>query len=187
MQVSEELFASKGFAGASTQEIAEKAGLTRGAVYFHFTDKKALFRAVFENLEARLMARLGVGAAAATSAWDGLVLGCRVYLDSCLEESFSRTVFLDAPAVLGWEQWREVEEQHALGAMRSALQACIDERSVRSQPVPPLAQLLLACLTEAGMLIARANDKALSRRELGEAVAAFLRGLSIDRDRAVDV
>ncbi len=58
-------------------------------------------------------------------------------------------------------------------------------QGVRRQPVSPLAQMLLACLTEAGMLIARADNKVRSRRELGRAVAVFVAGLSTDRDRTV--
>ena len=81
---------------------------------------------------------------------------------------------VDAPTVLGWDEWRELEDQYALGAMKSTIEACMDEGSVRRGPVAPRAQMLLACLTEAGMLIARADDKADARKEMGEAVSIFM-------------
>ena len=75
------------------------------------------------------------------------------------------------------DEWRELEDQYALGAMKSTIEACMDEGSVRRGPVAPRAQMLLACLTEAGMLIARADDKADARKEMGEAVSIFMDGL----------
>ncbi len=187
LATAEELFASRGYTATSTKQVADEAGLTRGAVYFHFSDKKDLFRAVFEQLELRLMERLAAGALGSTSAWDVLVAGCRVYLDACLEESFSRTVLLDAPSVLGWDEWRELEDQYALGAMKSTIEACIAEGSVHKRPVSPMAQMLLACLTEAGMLIARSNRKRKLRKEMGGAVAVFLEGMAVARGVGSDI
>ena len=187
LATAEELFGNLGYTATSTQQVADQAGLTRGAVYFHFQDKKDLFRAVFEQLELRLMERLAAGAAGSTSAWEVLVAGCRIYLDACLGEGFSRTVLLDAPSVLGLEEWRELEDQYALGALKSTIEACVAEGSVRKRPVAPMARMLLACLTEAGMSIARSDRRRTLRKEMGAAVAVFLEGMAIEREVGVDV
>ncbi len=164
------LFTEKGFAGAGREEIAEAAGVTRGALYHHFDSKLALFRAVVEDLEADLGARLMEAAAAGDSPLDALRRGCLAFLDAACDPAVRRIVLLDAPGVLGWEAWREVDAQFGLGLLKHSLREVMDAGQIEEQPVDPLAHMLLAALNEAAMLVAQADDQAGERARVGVTV-----------------
>src|SRR6266498_3457295 len=80
-----ELFTERGYAGVGTEEIVARAKVTRGALYHHFEDKRDLFRAVFERVEADLMERIGAKMGGAEGPWDLMLTGMRSFLDACEE------------------------------------------------------------------------------------------------------
>src|SRR6476660_1613378 len=110
-----ELFTNSGYASVGTEEIVARARVTRGALYHHFEDKRDLFRAVFERVEGDLMERIGSTMESADDAWDLMVAGMRAFLDACEEPAVKQISLTDAPAVLGWEEWREIDNRHGLG------------------------------------------------------------------------
>ena len=116
------LFAERGYAGVGTEEIVRAAGVTRGALYHHFESKRELLAAVYEQVERELTERIATEAFAGRQApsdpVEALRRGAELFLDACLEPDVQRIVLLDAPAVLGWERWREVAAQYGLGGDR---------------------------------------------------------------------
>src|ERR1700754_85707 len=177
-----ELFAQRGYAAVGTEDVVRLAGLTRGALYHHFQDKRELFAAVHERLEQDLVIAIGErmsGAASpgATDPMDQLLVGMRSFLDACTEPSVLRIALLDAPTVLGWARWREVDERYGLGLVIAALDAAMTAGVLRRQAVRPLAHLLLAALGEAAQLIAHAEDPHRTRAELEPALLTLLKGL----------
>src|ERR671930_2070851 len=122
------LFAARGFAGVGTEEIVRAAGVTRGALYHQFADKRELFAAVFEELEGELAQRTGA-AAVASGTDDPLValrLGSDAWLEACTEPEVQRIVLLDGPAVLGSARARDIGLRHSLGQVEAVLRAAID-------------------------------------------------------------
>src|ERR1700683_4537879 len=103
-----ELFAEKGFAQTGREEIAERAGVTRGALYHHFASKTEVAAAVVGELEAELVARVGAAAAQGTGVRDQLHGGCQAYMEACADPSIAR-ILVDAPAVLGIEACRSLD------------------------------------------------------------------------------
>ena len=115
------LFAARGYAGVGTEEIVRAAGVTRGALYHQFADKRGLFAAVFEQVEADVTERTA-RAAVASGASDPLAvlrIGALGWLEACSEPEVQRIVLLDGPAVLGWAAWREIGMRYALGPSRT--------------------------------------------------------------------
>jgi AcrR family transcriptional regulator len=148
------LFGERGYADVSIEEIAREAGVTRGALYHHFKSKEDLFASLFEAIERELvMTAAGAAAAAAPDSWESLRAGCRTFLEAVSAPATRRIVLLDAPAVLGWEKWREIDLRYGLGAMRTALQTAMDAGAMKTRPVEPLAHMLLGALTEAAMMV----------------------------------
>src|SRR6187401_532630 len=144
MRVARALFAQRGYAGVGTEEIVARANVTRGALYHHFADKRALFRAVHEELEQELVASIGEQIAGIDDAWELAVTGVRAFLDACAGDPALRQIALiDAPAVLGWEEWREVDARYGLGLVRQALHTAMDAGAIAPQPVETLSHLLL--------------------------------------------
>ena len=172
-----ELFAERGYAAVGTEEIVGRAGVTRGALYHHFTDKRDLFRAVHEELEQALVADIGARIAGTDDPWELMVKGVGAFLDACTEPAVMRISLLDAPAVLGWEQWREIDARHGLGLVSFALQNAMDRGLLAPQPVSPLAHLLMGAMSEAAMVIANSEDPEAARHEVERPLLALLEGL----------
>lgn len=174
------LFAERGYAGVGTEEIARAAGVTRGALYHHFDGKRELFEAVYEQIEIELAERIAAGAlqANATSPLAAMRAGAEMFLLASTEPQTQQIVLLDGPSVLGWDRWREIATAHGLGLIEATLQAAIEAREIDTQPVRPLAHVLMGALDEAAMLVARAEDPERMRAEVGQTLEVLLVGLS---------
>jgi AcrR family transcriptional regulator len=174
------LFAERGYAGVGTEEIVRAAGLTRGALYHHFGDKRELFAAVYEQIEVELAERIATGALAAQTdrPLEAMRAGAEMFLAACTEPDVQQIALLDGPSVLGWDRWREVAADHGLGLIEASLQAAIEAGAMAPQPVRPLAHVLMGALDEAAMLVARAEDPEAMRAEVGRTLGTLLDGLS---------
>ena len=174
LDAAREQFAERGFAGTGREQVAAAAGVTRGALYHHFGTKEGLFRAVVEELEAGLADRVATAAMVGTDPVDELRRGCLAFLDACLEPAVRRIVLLEAPVVLGWDAWREIDARYGLALVRTGLAAALDQVGLGAADVDPLAHLLLGALNEAALLVATADDPVRAREEVGATVALVL-------------
>jgi AcrR family transcriptional regulator len=179
LRAARDLFTERGYGDTPTEEIVRRAGVTRGALYHHFEDKTDVFAAVFRDLTCEVAdkARAAAMAAGPTGSWAHLIEGCRAFLDACLEPSVQRIVLLDAPSVLGWERWRELDAKHGFGLVRKALDVAMESGVLDRQPVDPLAHMVLGALNEAALAMVRADDVQKSRAEVGAAIERLLEGL----------
>ena len=177
IQAALELFTKRGYAGVGTEEIVTRAKVTRGALYHHFTDKRDLFRAVFERVEGELMEGIGARMEATDDPWELMLAGMRSFLDACEEPAVKQIALTDAPSVLGWQEWREIDNRHGLGLTRSALQGAVDAGVLRSIGVEPMAHLLVAALSEAAFVIAYSDHPRKARAELEAALIQLIEGL----------
>jgi AcrR family transcriptional regulator len=174
LRAGRELFAEHGFAGTPREDIVERAGVTRGALHHHFGRKEDLFRAVFAQLEEELCLDIANAALSGTDSMSQLRLGSEAFLDAALNPAFQRIVLVDAPAVLGWDEWRELDAHYGLGLMTAGLQLAMNDGFIEKRPVELLAHLLLAALNEAALLVASSDDPELTRREVGETIDHLL-------------
>jgi len=180
-----ELFARQGHGGVALQEVCDRAGVTRGALYHHFPGKDELFRAVCEQVAQEVSQRLMARAAREPTAWSRLQAGCAAFLDECARPEVHQILLTDGPAVLGWAAFRELDGRHGLGLLKAGLGSAIDEGAVSSAlPVDTTAHLLVGALNEASLLIAGAEDPQAARREAMQSVQRLLDGIA-GPDRAV--
>jgi AcrR family transcriptional regulator len=181
VKAARELFAKRPYADVGTEEIVRRARVTRGALYHHFADKRDLFRAVHEQMEEELVNAIGAQLADAADTLgdpvEVLRIGVRSYLDACTDPSFARITLIDAPAVLGWAEWRRIDEKHALRLIVLGLEGAMDAGALRRQPVRPIAQLMLGTMGEAGLVVANSADPDATRAEVETALFAWLDGL----------
>ena len=166
------LFAEKGYAATGREEIAQAAGVTRGALYHHFANKNDLFRALYEELEREVVERVITAALAAGDPAEELRIGAAAYLDASLDPAVQRVMLLDGPAVLPWDVRQEIMEAYGLKLVREAL------RATGVEPLEALAHVLLAALHEAALYVARAADQAAAREEVGSAIDLMLGALA---------
>jgi AcrR family transcriptional regulator len=173
-----ELFADRGYAAVGTEEIVRATGVTRGALYHHFSGKRELFQAVYEAVERQLVERIAASAmSSAGNPLQALQAGAEAFLDACEDPAVQRIALVDAPSVLGWEQWRAIGLEYGFGLVQNTVQAAMDAGLVDRQPVRPLAHLLLGAIDEGAMLVARADDGGETRRQVGTSIARFLEAL----------
>ena len=177
VQAALELFTKRGYAGVGTEEIVTRAKVTRGALYHHFTDKRDLFRAVFERVEGELMERIGARMEATDDPWELMLAGMRSFLDACEEPAVKQIALTDAPSVLGWQEWREIDNRHGLGLTRAALQGAVDAGVLRPIAVEPMAHLFVAALSEAAFVIAYSDHPRKARAEVEQALIQLIEGL----------
>ena len=173
------LFAERGYAGVGTEEVVRRAGVTRGALYHHFTDKEDLMRAVLHDLSRELAEASAAAALTETDQWRQIVAAVNAFLDACTDPAIQRIMMTDAPSVLGWDEWREIDTQYGLGLIKASLENAMETGLIERQPVDPLAHLIVGALDEAAMYISRAADAAAARREMGESVERMLDGLRL--------
>jgi AcrR family transcriptional regulator len=174
------LFAERGYAETSRDEIVAQAGVTRGALHHHFGGKAELFRAVHEAVERELAEQIAAASVQKRDPMERLEAGCRAFLGAIGATDVQRIALLDAPAVLGWQTCREVDATYGLGLLRGGLQAGMDAARIPQQPVGPLASFILGGLMETAMRMAREPDAAVAKAEAAATVTRLLRGLTRD-------
>lgn len=166
-----ELFAGRGYGGVSTEELVRRAGVTRGALYHHFEDKRDLFRALVEELERELEEIvLGQARKKAGDALGAYGAGFDAFLDACARPEFGRVLFVDGPSALGWEEWHEIDARYALAQTEAGLEALVSAGLVGDGPVGPLARLLHGASIEAALYVAAAEDKEKAKGEMRDAM-----------------
>jgi AcrR family transcriptional regulator len=158
-----QLFTKSGYEAISIEAILGACCISRGALYHHFSSKDELFLAVLEATEKEISAASVAAARNVTDPAESLRAGCRAFLELARVDRVRQNALIDAPAVLGWQKWREVEERHGFGLLKASLKAAAKARGLRREPVDVLAHMLLAALIEAALLIARNEDSAAVR------------------------
>lgn len=180
IEVGIELFSERGYANVGTEEIVERAEVTRGALYHHFGDKRDLFRAVHEQLEQRLVGEIAAALEQSPKEdpLEAMEVAATAVLSVAIDRKLARVTLIDAPSVLGWEEWREIDTRYGLGLAEAVLTAAIDTGRIAEQPVRPLAHLLVAALGEAAIMVATADDPERARDEIEPALRALISGLA---------
>jgi AcrR family transcriptional regulator len=169
-----ELFGARGYDGTSIEAVLESAGVARGALYHHFPTKEALCDAVLDQVVADVAEAVADAARAAPDPVASLRAGCTEWLRMALDPAVQRIVLLDPPAVVGWSRWREIDEQHTLGGLRTSLELIAREGRLPAGNVDLLAHMVLAAVNEAALMIARAEDPEQALRQGREAVDTLL-------------
>ena len=168
------LFVEKSYAETSTPDLVAEAGLTRGALYHHFADKKALFRAVVEAESAAVARDVEIATPDGLEALEALRKGGDAFLAAMRAPGRTRLLLLDGPAVLGRKAMDEIDSAHAGRTLREGLQAAMEAGAIRRLPVDPLAALLGAAYDRAALGIEAGG----SAREYETLLSTLVEGLA---------
>ena len=169
-------FGTVGYADASMDDFTAEAGLTRGALYHHFGDKKGLLLAVIMQIDAEMTARLKAVSDRAPSRWQGFVAECTCYLEQALEPEVQRIMLRDGPAVLGDpSQWPNASG--CISGMAASLTQLRAEGVVRDVDPEAAALLISGASLQAAQWIANAPDPRATSEKAIAALTAMLEGL----------
>jgi len=162
-------FAASGFAPASMDDLTADVGLTRGALYHSFGDKKGLLVAVVEQVDGEMAARAQQAGAAAKNAWEALLAEGAAYIEMALDPEVRRIVLLDGPAFLGDpSQWPS--QNACLEITKQAVAGLIAEGVMKAVDVEAASRLLSGAAFNAALWVAASDD---SQAALPKAIVAF--------------
>ena len=178
LDAARELFTEHGYGATRTEEIVQRAGVTRGALYHHFRDKEDLFRAVLEDLDnevdASLLRRTG---ARNESSWDLFRANSEIHLSAATKnQAYRQIALVDGPSVFGWTEWNE-RRGGPQAKIASYLRRAVDEGSIDDVPVEPLAQMLASIGVGSALYIAQADDPETAHAEVSAITERLLAGL----------
>lgn len=176
-----ELFVQRGFAGTSLEDVAKASQVTRGAVYHHFSGKQALFEAVLDAQELHMVERVAEAIGRHDDPWDGSLAAIEAFLEQCLDPTYSRLVWREGPAALGWARWKECEEKYAFGLIEVSARALVAAGYLDGTAMDTLIRFVFQMFGAAGMALADADedDKPRVRDECSELIRRMLTGLRV--------
>jgi AcrR family transcriptional regulator len=177
VSIAREMFTEHGFAATSIEDITQRAGAAKGALYHHFSGKQALFRAVYEAVEADAVAAVMAAALAEREPWAGVRAGLSAFLDACLEPAFRRIVVLDSVTVLEHEVREGGIEHVELPMLRTVLTPLTASNLLPGVAVEPLTHVALGGLYGAALFIARSPNPTAARKEVDVVLDTLLGGL----------
>lgn len=176
IEVATALFAERGYDGTSIEAVLAGAGVSRGSLYHHFAGKDRLFESVVEAVHASVgkATQAAVESSGETEAHGLLKAAELAWIRLAGDEVVRRILLIDAPTVLGWRRWREIEEQSGLGMLKDVLKDASDTGRIPPALVEPFAHILLATGNELALMIALADDVATAQASAEAAVEEFL-------------
>lgn len=158
IDVATRLFATHGYDGASIDAVLAESGASRGSLYHHFPGKDALFRAVLEDVGTRVAEQVMAATRDAGDPVSELRAACLAWIRLAGDPVTRQIMVIDAPAVIGWQRWRELDERGNLGVIRAALTYAAEAGRIERRHVDAFAHIVLAAANEVTLMIARADD-----------------------------
>jgi AcrR family transcriptional regulator len=172
-----QLFARDGYNQTNTADVVERAGVTRGALYYHFKDKSALFEAVFEDVVETMRRTIRCKAGRIVDPWKLFVTASETYLDAFTDPVFQRIALQEAIPVVGWARWQQVMSETVEADLLFAARRAMEAGYLPPGDVFPLARMLAGAFREAAFLVANAPDGRAARAAAGAAMRELLDGL----------
>jgi AcrR family transcriptional regulator len=175
------LFAERGYEATGIDEVARAAGVSKGALYHHYSDKADVLAAVYEDVETKLVERLVAVASRETDPLEAVRAGAHAFLDACVDPVTRQIVLVDAPVGLGWERWRSIGSRYGFGLLLAGLQAAADAGQIAGDHLEERARLLLAALIEASLLMSASDTPRKTRAAIGVALDDLIDGMRVPR------
>jgi len=180
VEAATDLFVERGFAETTIADILAAAGVSRGALYHHFTAKEDVFAAVYAKVSAQAITRAGRSGRAARSKGsrlDALIVSCLSWIDIAVDDAVATILFVEGPKALGWDRCRDIEEAASLGRVRAGLAAAAGGDEITGTDLDLTARIVNAALAEAALAIHTGRPGA-TRAGAKRTITALLTGLA---------
>ncbi|MCI2237989.1 TetR/AcrR family transcriptional regulator [Paenibacillus sp. TRM 82003] len=185
-----ELYSCRGYVDVAVEEVATAAGVTRGAVYHHFGSRQGLFTAVLEQVQQQVAEQVQHAAqAAGEDAWEQLVAGCRAFLTASTQAGVRRLLLVEAPAVLGWARWRELDARHSRRLLHEGVRELLGAGRLRTGPgigveAGAVVAVLSGAMDEAASWAASSPDPQAAAEQAWQVLHLLLGALRADAPAA---
>jgi len=168
------LFTEQGYQATGIEAVAQASRVTRGALYHHFADKRALFDAVVVELQSEAAAFVMKRAGAISDRWAAMRAGTEAFLEACLDPAYLRLVIQDGPAILGAARHREIDDAYPRGLLLAALTALRKAGELDFDDPNLLAGMIAAMECEVAQLLAIAENPEALRTQALDALDRML-------------
>ncbi len=182
-----DLFAERGYAGTSLDEVVTSARVTKGALYHHFAGKLALFQAVFDHCEANAVKRITSDVRRQRDPWDKALTAVSSFLDVCQEPAYRRIVMQEGPVALGFDRWRESEERSTYGLVHDLVRRVLRQYRIEGTLLDTFTRIFYGAMSSAGIAVSEAEDAEAASREVATVISLMLAGLRQMAEAGVDL
>ena len=164
IKIATELFAEKGYANTALEEVVHLAGVTRGALYHHFKNKKELFEAVLEEVLTDIYVQIMKASRSCKDPWNKLLISSSTFLKASTNPVTKQIVIIDASGVLGMDGLRKIDENYSISAMKGILLELKESYGLSSINIDVLVEAIYGATQQCAVWVASAKDseKALS-------------------------
>ncbi len=169
IEVARHAFAEYGYTDTSMDKLTAEAGLTRGALYHHFGDKRGLFAAVVEQIDSQMAEYAQQHREQFDDLWEGLLVEGQTYIQNALKPEFQRIVLRDGPAVLG-DPAHWPSQNRCLQSTRECVEQLLIEERIKIVDPEAAAVLLNGAAMNAAIWVASSE---YPEQVLPEALNAF--------------
>jgi AcrR family transcriptional regulator len=185
LEVAHGLFVEHGYAATSLDAVVAGANVTKGALYHHFTGKQALFEAVFTTVESAAMTAIVDAMKDEPDPWVKSQIGLRTFIEAVRTPAYRRIVIQEGPAVLGYERFREYEENSSYAVVENIVAGVLASVGVapENEVVATFARVFFGGLQSAGESVATATDTEAAAGRVETVVGMILDGLRLLADR----
>ena len=177
--VARQRFASEGYSAVRLSDVVDALGMTKGALYHQFAGKKDLFLAVLRQVQQEVADRVQEAARPCADPWKELVAGCEAFLASYSDPEIRQIMLIDAPTVLGWREWKEMDEACSERLLTEVLTSLMEDGILVSRPVEPLVRLLSGAMNEAALWLAE-TESPTALKDTMDALLCMLGSLRAD-------
>jgi AcrR family transcriptional regulator len=171
------LYATRGFTETRIDDIAAAAGVAKGGVFHHFADKRAIFDAVTTEVADEVLAVVEQAADAAPDPASAIVAGSIAFVDACLDAGVRQIFLVDAPAVLGWQRWRQIDASRSMRSLELGIAALVADRGLDLN-VAATTHFLSGAINELVFWLASSNDVATRRQVAAGLIHHVVQGLA---------
>ena len=172
-------FATEGYTAVRLSNVVDALGMTKGALYHHFTSKHDLFRAVVQQVQQEVADRVQAAARPGADPWEELIAGCKAFLASYSNPETRQIMLIDAPTVLGWREWKEMDGAYSERLLTEVLTSLMENGTLVSRPVEPMVHLLSGAMNEAALWLAE-TDSPTALKDTMDALQCMLGSLRAD-------
>jgi AcrR family transcriptional regulator len=170
-------FLESGFAATSLDAVAQRARVTKGAIYHHFASKRDLFRAVLERQEEVSARNVTEAGAAAPDPWAAIVAAFDAFLDSISDPVYQRLCMVEGPVALGFEEWWAFGERYEIDVIRGQLDRAAEVGVLKVDDLDMLAHVLFGACTAGVLAMARSEDPARERARFRAVMLDVIKGI----------
>ena len=172
-------FATEGYTAVRLSDVVDALGMTKGALYHHFTSKHDLFRAVVQQVQQEVADRVQAAARPGAGPWEELIAGCEAFLASYSSPETRQIMLIDAPTVLGWREWKEMDGACSERLLTEVLTSLMEDGILVSRPVEPVVHLLSGAMNEVALWLAE-TDSPTALKDTMDALQCMLGSLQAD-------